>query len=142
MNPLTHIDLADDVTVTFSGICPKVYAEITIKKDQPYSSDINFFYLDSEWIRSELGDRYEKEISYDEKAVKKDGYIVDNATIQYTIEGLPTYNFTFEDLSAATLEELEKESGACGVGSGNCRYILDRKTARYVFWMVPCKSGN
>jgi hypothetical protein len=110
LNPLTHIDLADDVTVTFSGICPKVYAEITIKKDQPYSSDINFFYLDSEWIRSELGDRYEKEISYDEKAVKKDGYIVDNATIQYTIEGLPTYNFTFEDLSAATLEELEKES--------------------------------
>ena len=68
-----------------------------------------FFNLNSEWITAELGDCYEKELSYNEEAIRKDGYIVDNATIQYTIEGLPTYNFTFENLSDEALEQLAKK---------------------------------
>lgn len=109
LKTFTHIDLADDVSVTFSGICPDVSVEITVENDHPYSSNVYLSWLGNEQIKAELGDIYEKEISYDKTALENDGYVVDNATIRCTVEGLPTYNFTFEDLSADSLEEMEKK---------------------------------
>ena len=109
LKTFTHIDLADDVSVTFSGTCPDVSVEITAENQHPYSSDVYFSWLGSDQITAELGDIYEREISYDKTSLEEDGYVVDNATIRCTVEGLPTYNFTFEDLSAVGLEELEKE---------------------------------
>lgn len=110
LSALTHIDLSNDVSVKFSGICPEVSVDVTVNKSNRYSDDVSYQNLYSETITAELGDTYERQISYDEDALKQNGYVVDNATVRDTIEGLPTYNFTFEDLNSENLETLKEQS--------------------------------
>lgn len=102
-----EVDLASALTVSFSGVCPNVRAELTVDYDQPYVSMTSLWYMSSsERIIAGNGDVYEGEITYDEQELLENGYRVTNNKYSYEIAGLDTYEISAEpekiiDLSKA-----------------------------------------
>lgn len=86
-----EVDLSDALTVTFSGIYPKVYAEVQVDYEQPYVYETSLTDMYSETILAQNGDTYSGTITYDEKALLKQGYRVINDQYSYTVSGLNTY---------------------------------------------------
>lgn len=103
-----EIDLAEDIQVTFTGTCPDVYAEVVTDMDTPYAGDTSLADLYSRSIQAENGDVFEGEIEYDAEELLREGYVVTNAHYSFPIEGLPTYNFTFEDFNSQNLEPVKQ----------------------------------
>lgn len=150
-----EIDLAEALTVSFSGICPNVRAELTIDYDQPYVSLTSLWDMSSsEWIYARNGDTYEGEITYDGQEMLEHGYRVTNSTYSYTISGLNTYELTASSMEdeaiAALVSDLEEHVKTKFVTSSDD--ILDYAGGSWLIWnkseMVPdsfktvCKTSE
>ncbi|SDG57082.1 NPCBM/NEW2 domain-containing protein [Marvinbryantia formatexigens] len=132
-----EVDLAEALTVNFSGICPNVCAELTIDYDQPYVSLTSLWDMNSrEWILAKDGDVYEGEITYDEQEMLENGYRVTNSSYSYTISGLNTYELTAQSLEdetvAALSSELEEQVRTEIIRSSEG--ILDYTGDRWLIW--------
>lgn len=94
------IDLAEALSVSFSGVYPIVRAEVTVDYDLPYVYDTSLGDMRGETIIAREGDVYSGEITYDEQELLEMGYRVTNSAYRYTISGLDSY-----ELSVASVED-------------------------------------
>lgn len=101
-----EVNLADALTVSFSGICPNVRVELTIDYDQPYVSLTSLWSMSSsERIVAKNGDVYEGEITYDEQEMLENGYRVTNSQYSYEISGLNTYEISVSEEELIVLSQ-------------------------------------
>ncbi|MDO5345945.1 MAG: NPCBM/NEW2 domain-containing protein [Lachnospiraceae bacterium] len=105
-----EIDLAEALTVTFSGVCPNVYVERSVNYEVPYYymtslSDLNY----DEKILAWNGDVYSGEITYDAQELLENGYVVANNQYSYTISGLNSYRLSVEKLDEESLQEIRDD---------------------------------
>lgn len=107
-----EIDLADALTVTFTGICPEVYAEVEVDYDLPYVYDTSLTDMYSERLVAENGDTYEGTITYDEITLLKQGYRVINDSYSFTISGLNTYALSIDSIEDEMLLPISEEKEA------------------------------
>ena len=132
------IDLADDVTVTFSGVTPDVYVSREINWEAPYIYSTSLADDYDEKLYAWNGDKYEFDVTYDAQELLLMGYVVSNAHVETQISGLNSYMITaaaaddpeFEDLWDAYEEEARREIRSQG------NYILDRQEehGQWIVW--------
>lgn len=132
------IDLADDVTVTFSGVTPDVYVSREINWDAPYIYSTSLPEDYEERIYAWNGDKYEFDVTYDAEELLVMGYVVSNAHVETQISGLNSYQITgtaaddpeFEDLWDTFEEDAQRE-----IRSGG-NYILDHQEnhGQWIVW--------
>lgn len=104
-----EVDLADAMTVTYSGTCPIVYMDIAVDYNLPYVYQTSLPELDNDrWAVGRNGDQYEGEITYDEMELLKLGYTVSNNKFSYPISGLNTYEITGSTLDEEVFQKLDK----------------------------------
>ena len=105
-----EVDLAEALSVQFSGVCPLVKVEREVQNDLPYYYETNLydFYYD-ERIIAENGDLYEGEILYDEEEMLNNGYRVINNRFSYPISGLNSYHLSCTSLQEELLMPMESE---------------------------------
>lgn len=104
-----EVDITEALTVEFSGVCPEVYVNRNVDYNFPYIYETSLpdFNYDIEII-ARNGDVYEGEISYDEMALLKKGYVVSNNKFSYTISGLDTYELSCETLDDDLITSLNE----------------------------------
>lgn len=100
-------DLMDAITVTFSGVCPRVEVDVNIDYDNPLSSYISSdsYYNIPDYVIAKNGDTLDITLEYDEIYALKNGYKIVNNQKTYEISGLDTYEYTLADVNDARLQE-------------------------------------
>ncbi len=88
-----EVDLAEAISVTFSGTCPDVYANVEVDYDKyPFMYNTSAYEdLYSQSITAENGDKFEGKLTYDAQDMLENGYVVVNDTYSFPVEGLQTY---------------------------------------------------
>lgn len=145
-----EIDLAEALTVTFSGICPNVYVERTVDYDVPYYGLTSLGDLDdNERILAWNGDEYSGQITYDAGELLENGYVVSNDRYSYTISGLNSYRLSADTLEAESLSEMKETMNALAVDqiAQNRNWIKDNLESeeRWILWadsVVELYSGQ
>lgn len=136
------IDLADDVTITFSGVTPDVTVSREINWDAPYiySTSLSDSYEES--IYAWNGDTYEFDVTYDAQELLQQGYVVSNAHVEAQISGLNSYRISGTAADAAEFETLWdtfEETAEQEIRSGGSS-ILDRQE-NSGWWIVWSDSA-
>lgn len=108
--PVSAEDLLDAATITYEGVAP--YAEAVLDtSENPYSGFVGY-HLENGYDL-ENGDTIELSLSVDETYAENEGYVVIGAgetTKLITVEDLPQYAATYDDITDETLEKIKKQS--------------------------------
>jgi len=119
-----EVALSEALSVSFSGICPEIYVDITVDYEKPYARYTSLYDLYDQYIVAYNGGTFAGEITYDEQQLLEMGYKVKDSSYEFVIEGLPSYDFTMAGLEEEKLQWLI-ESGYQKVSDWLGRYSSD-----------------
>ena len=106
LNEARHVNVFDNISVSFSGTSPN--AKATVKNDatDSYLSGLKLKLSKSSGIKT--GDKVTVTVSYSEKEALSNGYILTETSKEYTCDKLNAYISNVDELSSAQQEELKK----------------------------------